>query len=139
MRFGPSATPGQERPAEHEGEWGYGDVWTWVALDPDTKLVCNVAGWASATAGRPSFIARPRRSASQPGPDHHDGHRPYIEAIEAAFGKEVDYAMLVKEYGVDPNEERRSARRSCCHETVRVIQGDPDPSGSAPATSSART
>ena len=41
-----------------------------------------------------------------------DGHRPYIEAVEAAFGNDVDYAMLIKYYGTDPNEAG-SVRRRC--------------------------
>ncbi len=55
-----------------------------------------------------------------------DGHSPYVQAVEIAFGKDVDYAMLVKEYGNDPNEPRRFCPPVVLSETVRVIQGSPD-------------
>lgn len=55
-----------------------------------------------------------------------DGHRPYIEAIEAAFGKDVEYAMLIKQYGQDPGEERRFCPPVVLAEEVRVASGKPD-------------
>ena len=54
-----------------------------------------------------------------------DGHRPYIEAVEASFGKDVDYAMLIKFYGTDPNEGRFSPPKVLSDEG-RVITGNPD-------------
>jgi IS1 family transposase len=113
-------------PAEHEGEWGYGDVWTWVALDPDSKLV---ASWLVGRRDGPDAMAflldlAPRlRNRVQ---ITTDGHRPYIEAIEAAFGRDVDYAMLSKEYGTDPHEDRRFSPPVVLSESVRVITGNPD-------------
>lgn len=113
-------------PDEHEGEWGFGDVWTWVALDPDTKLVCS---WLVGRRDGPDAMAfladlGPRlRNRVQ---ITTDGHRPYIEAIEAAFGQDVDYAMLVKQYGTDPNEDRKFSPPVVLSEEVRIIQGDPD-------------
>ncbi len=62
-----------------------------------------------------------------------DGHRPYIEAIEQALGKEVDYAMLIKEYGQDPSEERRFSPPVVLSEEVRVITGMPTRTASARA------
>lgn len=112
-------------PEEHKGEWGYGDVWTWVALDPDTKLV---ASWLVGRRDGPDAMAflmdlAPRlRNRVQLTTD---GHKPYIEAVSAAFGADVDYAMLIKEYGHDPKEERRFSPPVVLSEQVRVIQGDP--------------
>ncbi len=114
-------------PEEHRDEWGYGDVWTWVALDPDTKLV---ASWLVGRRDGPDAMAflldlAPRlRNRVQLTTD---GHKPYLEAVEAAFGSEVDYAMLIKFYGQDPNEERKFSPPVVLDEEVRVIQGDPDP------------
>lgn len=114
-------------PEDHQGEWGYGDVWTWVALDPDTKLVCS---WLIGRRDAPDAmtflldLAKRLRNRVQ---ITTDGHRPYIEAVEAAFGKDVDYAMLMKVYGSDPNEERRFSPPVVLSETVYVVQGDPDP------------
>ena len=56
-----------------------------------------------------------------------DGHRPYLEAVEAAFGMEIDYATLTKLYGVDPQAERRYSPPVCLGCEVRAITGSPDP------------
>ncbi len=113
-------------PETHEGEWGYGDVWTWVALDPDSKLVPTwLVGRRDAvdavdllTDLAPRLLNRVQITT--------DGHKSYIEAMEIAFGKDVDYAMLMKEYGTDPREERRFSPPVVLSESVRVIQGNPD-------------
>ena len=55
-----------------------------------------------------------------------DGHRPYLEAVEQAFGEDIDYAMLVKVYGSDPHD-RKFSPPVILSEEVRVIQGNPDP------------
>lgn len=112
-------------PAEHEGEWGYGDVWTWVALDPDSKLVCSwLIGKRDATDAM-LFLADLATRLRNRVQITTDGHQPYVEAVERAFGKDVDYAMLIKLYGTDPNEGRFSPPKVLAEET-RVIQGDPD-------------
>lgn len=113
-------------PEEHRDEWGYGDVWTWVALDPDTKLVCSWLVGRRDAFDANAFLADlgPRlRNRVQ---ITTDGHRPYIAAIEETFGQDIDYAMLVKFYGTDPNEGRFSPPKVLSEE-VRIIQGDPDP------------
>ena len=113
-------------PEEHQYEWGYGDVWTWVALDPDTKLVCSWLIGRRDSEAAMAFLADlgPRlRNRVQ---ITTDGHRPYIEAIEAQFGQDVDYAMLIKYYGIDPNEGRFSPPK-VLDEEVRIISGNPDP------------
>ncbi len=113
-------------PEEHRDKWGYGDVWTWVALDPDSKLV---ASWLVGRRDGPDAMAflldlAPRlRNRVQ---ITTDGHRPYVEAIEAAFGKDVDYAMLVKVYGQDPDADRKFSPPVVLSEDVHVIQGNPD-------------
>ena len=56
-----------------------------------------------------------------------DGYRPYLEAVEAAFGQQIDYAMLVKLYGTDPEGERRYSPAKCSGSIPRVIQGRPEP------------
>ncbi|MEM7482592.1 MAG: IS1 family transposase, partial [Acidobacteriota bacterium] len=56
-----------------------------------------------------------------------DGHRPYLEAVEDAFGADVDYAMLQKLYGSDPQAEKRYSPAKCKGATVNVVQGDPEP------------
>jgi len=56
-----------------------------------------------------------------------DGHRPYLEAVEAAFGADIDYAMLVKLYGHDQENERRYSPAQCIGAVPTVITGRPDP------------
>lgn len=114
-------------PDEHRDEWGYGDVWTWVALDPDSKLVC--AWLVGRRDGQDAMLflddlasrLRYRVQITT------DGHQPYIPAMELAFGTDVDYAMLIKMYGQDPNEERKFSPPVVLSEEVRVIKGAPDP------------
>jgi len=114
-------------PEEHLFEWGYGDVWTYVALDPDTKLVCT---WLVGRRDGPDAdmflrdLARRLRNRVQLTTD---GHNPYLEAVEAAFHGEIDYAMLIKEYGQDPNEARRFSPPVVLAERVKVVAGTPDP------------
>ncbi len=56
-----------------------------------------------------------------------DGHRPYLEAIEGAFGADVDYAMLVKVYGQEPESEKRYSPAKCIGTNRRTVEGKPDP------------
>lgn len=81
-------------PKEHEGEFGYGDVWTWTAIDADTKLMpCwHVGGRTGRDAW--DFIANLRSRLSNRVQLTTDGHKPYLEAIEGVFGDEVDYGCF---------------------------------------------
>ena len=113
-------------PEEHEGEWGYGDVWTWVALDPDSKLVCS---WLIGRRDAPDaklFIADLATRLRNRVQLTTDGHHPYIGAVEETFGIDIDYAMLVKEYGNDPAEDRRFSPPVVLSERKIVIRGTPD-------------
>ncbi len=56
-----------------------------------------------------------------------DGHRPYLDAVEGAFGVDVDYAMLVKIYGQEPESEKRYSPAKCIGTNSRRIEGKPDP------------
>ncbi len=118
-------------PAAHEGEFGYGDVWTWIAIDPDSKLIPSwLVGPRDDFAAR-DFIRDLRSRLANRVQITTDGHRPYLPAIEAEFGRNVDYAMLIKQYGSDGLAEVPQARkyspRTVTSSEVRVIQGDPDP------------
>lgn len=113
-------------PEDKRDQFGYGDVWTWVALDPDSKLVASwLVGRRDATDCN-LFLADlgPRlRNRVQ---ITSDGHPPYKWAVEETFGKDVDYAMLIKLYGPDP-EEGQWSPPVVLSEEVRVINGNPDP------------
>jgi IS1 family transposase len=112
-------------PAAMRDEFGVGDVWTWVALDPDSKLVASWLVGRRDADDCNTFMAdlgtrlRDRVQVTT------DGHAPYKWAVEQTFGKEVDYAMLIKLYGPDPKEGKWSPP-IVLSEEVRIIQGDPD-------------
>jgi len=76
---------------------GYGDVWTWVAVCADTKLVsCWRIGDRNAWDAQHFMYDLASRLANRV--QTTDGHRVYLQAVEGAFGYQVDYAMLVKLY-----------------------------------------
>lgn len=114
-------------PEERQGEFGVGDVWTWVAIDPDTKLVptwlVGDRGPESATAFMVDLADRLSNRVQLTT----DGHWGYADAVEAAFRGQVDYAMLLKEYGNDPSEERRFSPPVVLSEKRIIVNGDPDP------------
>src|SRR3954447_4538315 len=106
---------------------GAGDIWTWTAICADTKLIPSwyvgardgeaakafVADLASRLAGRVQITS--------------DGHKPYLEAVEEAFGADADYAMLVKHYGEAPEAEKRYSPPVCIGCTRALVTGGPDP------------
>jgi IS1 family transposase len=105
-----------------------GDVWLWIAIDPETKLVpCWLLGdrAVSTAIGFVHDLADRLKNRVQL---TSDGHRVYLEAVESAFGSEVDYAMLVKMYGNDPREdETRYSPGECMGCRSAAITGNPDP------------
>jgi IS1 family transposase len=119
-------------PEQHEGNVGYGDVWTWTAIDADTKLI---PAWLVGTREADdayAFIADLGSRLANRVQLTTDGHLGYLTAIEREFGRNVDYAMLIKTYGSDGRDEAPQARKYSpqvvTSQEVRVVQGDPDPS-----------
>lgn len=114
-------------PVERQGEPGIGDVWTWVALDSDTKLVPSfLVGDRSAWNARAFMTDVAGRMANRVQLTT-DGLAAYLVAVEAAFGAEVDYAQLVKIYGPDTTGEKRYSPPVCLGTEAHVVRGDPDP------------
>jgi IS1 family transposase len=105
-------------------------VWTWTAIDADTKLVPSWAvGWRDAFTGHAFVLDLASRLANRVQLTT-DGHKVYLEAVEGAFGSEIDYAMLVKLYEGDsgknaPAETRYSPAR-CRGARTQKITGNPD-------------
>ena len=114
-------------PAEHEGEFGYGDVWTWVALDADTKLVPSFMIGRRDTEDAYAFMTDLAGRLRKRVQLTTDGHKPYLQAVEGAFGSDIDYAMLHKIYEANPEPEKRYSPARCTGVDIRVVQGDPDP------------
>jgi IS1 family transposase len=109
---------------EHQGILGYGDVWTWVAIDPDSKLVpCWHVGRRDANAAS-EFINDLASRLAHRVMLTTDGFKPYLEAVEGAFGADIDYAMLIKIYGASQDEVRYSPAE-CIGSHPQVITGDP--------------
>lgn len=107
---------------------GAGDTWTWTAIDADTKLVMSwlVGGRDSEYAmGFMDDLARRLNNRVQL---TSDGHRAYLEAVEGAFGADVDYAMLVKLYGNAPESAKgRYSPAECIGAKKTRVEGNPDP------------
>ncbi len=106
---------------------GAGDIWTWVGLDADTKLVASWYVGARDSEAAATFIddLAPRLASRVQLTS--DGHKPYLEAIEGAFGSDIDYAMLVKVYGAAPEGQRRYSPAICTGAHKRSVEGNPDP------------
>jgi IS1 family transposase len=113
-------------PADKQGHFGYGDVWTWVAIDADTKLVPSfMTGNRDAQSARWFIDDLASRLATRVQLTS-DGLKVYLEAVEGAFGCEIDYAMLVKTYAASQEETRYSPADCVSCERIRVM-GGPDP------------
>lgn len=106
---------------------GWGDVWTWTALCPDTKLIpCWFVGSRDASAAYHFINDLAERLASRIQLTT-DGHRPYVQAVEDAFGCDIDYAMLIKIYGNAPEgAEVRYSPAQCMGARKAVVSGRPE-------------
>jgi IS1 family transposase len=104
-----------------------GDAWLWVATDADTKLVPSwlVGGrdseWAMIFMDDLASRLSSRIQLTS------DGHRAYLEAVEGAFGADVDYAQLVKIYGETPGPKGRYSPAECIGAKKVRVEGNPDP------------
>jgi IS1 family transposase len=104
-----------------------GDTWTWTALEADSKLIISWLVGGRDLAYAVAFINDLRARIVNRIQLTSDGHRPYLSAIEDAFGEEVDYAVLQKIYGVDPQAERRYSPPICLGCDMKIVSGEPNP------------
>jgi IS1 family transposase len=114
----------REIAAKHEGA---GNIWLWVAIDADTKIVpcwyLGDRGQQSAHAFMSDLAARLTNRVQLTS----DGHKAYLEAIEYAFGANVDYSQMIKVYGSDRDRDvRYSPGKIISSEVIRIV-GNPDP------------
>src|SRR5437016_6212102 len=109
-------------------EQSAGDCWTWTAIDADTKLIISYMlgdrGASTAQAFMQDVASRIINRIQLTT----DGHRVYADAVENAFGSEIDYAMLVKIYGAsNDSPESRYSPATCIGCRTGVLSGSPDP------------
>jgi IS1 family transposase len=105
---------------------GAGDIWTWVALDADTKLVASFyVGNRDGEAALDFMTDLAPRLANRVQLTS-DGHKAYLNAVEEAFGNDVDYAQLVKIYGQAPEGQRRYSPPECIGSQKHEVNGKPD-------------
>jgi len=105
---------------------GWGDAWTWTAIDADSKLCISYlvggrdTGWATDFVFdiRQRVIGRPQITT--------DAHKPYLAAIEMAFGENVDYAQMHKIYGASGDVEGRYSPAKCIGSDMKTVIGSPN-------------
>lgn len=112
--------------SEEKRTQGWGDTWTWIGMCADSKLIVSwfigQRDWNAAYSLMLDLSARLANRIQLTT----DGNRLYVQAVQAAFGRQIDYAMLKKIYGFDQTETRYSPAKIVTTET-EVIKGSPDP------------
>jgi IS1 family transposase len=106
---------------------GAGDVWTWTGIDPDSKLIVSwMVGSRDADCAKSLMDDLAARLETRVQLTT-DGHNAYLEAVEEAFGAEIDYAMLIKLYGASPESAAgRYSPAECIGIRKQAIEGLPD-------------
>ena len=110
---------------------GAGDVWTWTAIDSDSKMILSYEVGDRSGLTALEFMDDLRSRLAYRVQLTTDGHRVYLDAVEEAFGADVDYAQLIKLYG-EPLEGRKEGSRryspaSCLGALEKRVTGQPDP------------
>jgi IS1 family transposase len=114
-------------PEGKRSTFGYGSVWTWTAIDADSKLI---ASWM--VGGRDAHAASEFIKDLSSRLRHRiqlttDGLKVYLDAVEESFGNSIDYAQLIKVYGNEPKEsETRYSPAECKVCRVEEVSGTPD-------------
>jgi len=114
-------------PEEKRGTFGYGDVWTWAALDADTKMILSWRVGPRNLATAYDLMHDLAERVSNRVQLTTDGHKVYLDAVESAFNEDIDYAMLQKVYGTDPQAEKRYSPAKILSTSTEVIKGAPNP------------
>lgn len=113
-------------PEDKKGQFGYGDMWTFTSLCADTKLVptwrIGRRNLETATEFMNDLASRLRSKIQLTT----DGHKIYLEAVENAFGGEVDFSQLIKIYGTSEEAEKRYSPAQCIGTEKHKIVGNPD-------------
>ncbi len=103
-----------------------GDIWTWTGIDADSKLIVSyLVGDRSGQAAMELMDDLRARLANRVQLTT-DGHRAYLEAVEGAFGADVDYAQIIKMYGATPSPAGRYSPAECTGIKKVRVEGNPD-------------
>jgi IS1 family transposase len=115
-------------PERMQGMFGVGDTWTWVAMDAETKLIPTWAVGPRDGETAKAFIGDLAERLTHRVQLTTDGHKVYLEAVEDAFGADIDYAMLIKTYegGSGKSAETRYSPAACTGAVKQKITGEPD-------------
>ena len=108
---------------------GAGAVWTWTAIDSDTKMILSYEIGDRTSATAIEFMDDLRSRLANRVQLTTDGHKAYLEAVEGAFGGDVDFAQVVKLYGAPSGREgheRKYSPAECVGTRTRVVEGSPE-------------
>jgi len=113
-------------PKDKKGKFGYGDIWTFTAICADTKLIpayfVGKRDLEDATIFLKDLAGRLKNRVQLTT----DGHKMYLEAVEGAFGKDVDFSQLVKLYGQTEEGQKRYSPPKCIGTIKTKINGNPE-------------
>jgi len=112
-------------PEDMQGKYGLGSIWTWVAMDSETKLVISYlvgnrdADYAKIFINDVAGRLKNRVQLTT------DGLKAYLEAVEENFGADIDFAQLIKLYGKSLEGDHRYSPAECTGTRKRAITGNP--------------
>jgi len=113
-------------PEAMKDQFGVGSVWTWVAIDSDSKLICSWMVGPRDAKSAYMFMQDLAPRLSNRVQLTTDGLQAYLTAVEATFGDAIDYAQLIKLYGAPRESEARYSPADCIGVRVQEVSGSPD-------------
>jgi len=111
---------------ELQGTFGFGDVWTWTAIEVESKLIVSYLVGLRDGGYATEFIRDVADRLANRVQLTTDGHKAYLEAVEDAFGGDIDYAQLIKLYGAERPGEARYSPAVCIGARSNVVSEDPE-------------
>ena len=102
-------------------------MWTWTVIDCNSKMILAYGVGDRSGATAIEFMDDLRKRLANRVQLNADGHKACLEAVEGAFGGDLDYAQLIKIYGEQPQHEARYSPPTCIDSKVCIIEGIPDP------------
>jgi IS1 family transposase len=113
-------------PAHMQGMPGIGSMWTWTAIDAETKLVPSWRLGARDAANAHAFISDLSGRLANRIQLTTDGNRVYVDAVETYMGGNVDFAQLIKQYGQNESPDRAYSPAKCLGTKKKQVDGNPD-------------